>query len=254
MNSFRYLISRTLVAFFLLSLFAFSPAVVSAKESSSDLPKVDLHGLWQMQSSCVDHSSGEAISTPGFAAKGWHSAEIPGTVVGALVSDKTLPDPNYAMNLKAFPGVVLNGERPFSNLDMPADSPFRCSHWFRLEFEAPREYASRQVWLHFLGINYRANIWVNGQKMATAPKSPGRIAPTSSTLQNLLPPSRTRSRSKCLRPRRVISASLGWIGIRRPPTRTWASGTRSFSPAAGTFLCGIRSFSPSWTRTTKPPR
>jgi exo-1,4-beta-D-glucosaminidase len=166
MASVRGLISRTLVAFFLLSLFAFSPAVVSAKESSSELPKVDLHGLWQMQSSCVDHSSGEAISTPGFAAKGWHSAEVPGTVVGALVSDKTLPDPNYAMNLKAFPGVMLAGEEPFSNRDMPADSPFRCSHWFRLEFDTPREYASRQVWLHFLGINYRANIWVNGKKIA----------------------------------------------------------------------------------------
>ncbi len=166
MDSFRYLISRTLVAFFLLSLLAFPPAVLSAKESSSDLPKFDLHGIWQMQSSCVDHSSGDAISTPGFAAKGWHSAEIPGTVVGALVSDKTLPDPNYAMNLKSFPGVVLAGEEPFSNLDMPADSPFRCSHWFRMEFETPREYAKKEAWLHFLGINYRANIWVNGQKIA----------------------------------------------------------------------------------------
>jgi len=119
-----------------------------------------------MQSSCVDHSSGEAISTPGFAAKGWHSAEIPGTVVGALVTDKTLPDPNYAMNLKSFPGVVLDGEEPFSNRDMPADSPFRCSHWFRMEFATPREYINKQAWLHFLGINYRANIWVNGQKIA----------------------------------------------------------------------------------------
>ena len=70
------------------------------------------------------------------------------------------------MNLKSFPGVVLAGERPFSNLDMPADSPFRCSHWFRMEFDTPREYANKQAWLHFLGINYRANIWVNGKKIA----------------------------------------------------------------------------------------
>ena len=166
MDSFRYLISRTLAAFFLLSLFAFFPTVLSARESSSDLPKFDLHGMWQMQSSCVDHSSGEAISTPGFAAQGWHSAEVPGTVVGALVSDKTLPDPDFAMNLKSFPGVVLAGEEPFSNRDMPADSPFRCSHWFRTEFATPREYANKHAWLHFLGINYRANIWVNGQKIA----------------------------------------------------------------------------------------
>ena len=163
---FRNLVSRALAASFLLSLFTLSPTVLSAKEGPSDLPKFDLHGIWQMQSSCVDHSSGEAISTPGFAATGWHSAEVPGTVVGALVSDKTLPDPNYALNLKSFPGVVLGGRHPFSNRDMPADSPFRCSHWFRMEFAAPREYVNKQAWLHFLGINYRANIWVNGQKIA----------------------------------------------------------------------------------------
>ena len=166
MASVRSLIPRTLAAYFLLSLFGLSSAALSARESSSDLSKFDLHGIWQMQSSCVDHSSAEAISTPGFAAKGWHSGEIPGTVVGALVSDKTLPDPDYAMNLKSFPGVMLAGQEPFSNLDMPADSPFRCSHWFRMEFNTPREYVHKQAWLHFLGINYRANIWVNGQKIA----------------------------------------------------------------------------------------
>ncbi|MGB2677048.1 MAG: sugar-binding domain-containing protein [Candidatus Acidiferrum sp.] len=186
MASFRNLLSRTLAAFFLLSLFAFSSAVVSAKESSSDLPKVDLHGMWQMQSSCVDRSSGEVISTPGFAAQGWHSAEIPGTVVGALVSDKTLADPNYAMNLKAFPGFVLTGEQPFSNLDMPADSPFRCSHWFRLEFGAPRGYVNKQAWLHFLGINYRANIWVNGQKIADSADVAGAYRAYEFNIKSLL--------------------------------------------------------------------
>jgi exo-1,4-beta-D-glucosaminidase len=35
-----------------------------------------------------------------------------------------------------------------------------------MEFENPREFAGRESWLHFLGINYRANIWVNGKKLA----------------------------------------------------------------------------------------
>ena len=35
-----------------------------------------------------------------------------------------------------------------------------------MEFENPREFAGRESWLHFLGINYRANIWVNGKKIA----------------------------------------------------------------------------------------
>jgi exo-1,4-beta-D-glucosaminidase len=164
MSSFRSFSSRLLAGFF---LFFVSLSGISAKEERApELPKFYFHGLWKMQSSCVDKSTGEAISAPGFDAKSWHAAEIPGTVVGALVADKTLPDPNYGMNLKSFPGVSLGGDEPFSNRDMPADSPFRCSYWFRMDFETPREYARKQAWLHFLGINYRANIWLNGKKIA----------------------------------------------------------------------------------------
>jgi exo-1,4-beta-D-glucosaminidase len=166
MTTLRGFLFRILAAALAFSLLSFGPSALSAKESSSGLPKFDLHGLWKMQSSCVDRSTGEAISTPGFAATGWHDAEIPGTVVGALVTDKTLPDPDYGMNLKQFPGIVLGGDMPFSNRDMPPDSPYRCSFWFRMEFTTPREFANNLVWLHFLGINYRANIWMNGKKIA----------------------------------------------------------------------------------------
>lgn len=133
---------------------------------SSPAPRISLHGAWQLQSSCVDKSSAESISAPGFAAKDWHKAEVPGTVVGALVTDKTLPDPDYGVNLRSFPGVSLGGEEPFSNRDMPADSPYRCSFWFRTEFPTPAGLANQAAWLHFLGINYRANVWLNGKKIA----------------------------------------------------------------------------------------
>jgi exo-1,4-beta-D-glucosaminidase len=118
-----------------------------------------------MQSSCIDKSAPEAISTAGFADSGWHKAEVPGTVVGALVGNGTLPDPNYGMNLKSYPGMNYTA-RLFSNADMPADSPFRCSYWFRTEFNLAAEPADAAHYLHFLGINYRANIWVNGKKIA----------------------------------------------------------------------------------------
>ncbi len=118
-----------------------------------------------MQSSCVDRSAAETISTAGFADSTWHEAEVPGTVVAALVADGTLPDPNYGMNLKNYPGMNFTG-RLFANADIPADSPFRCSHWFRREFTLPAGSASASQYLHFLGINYRANIWLNGKKIA----------------------------------------------------------------------------------------
>jgi exo-1,4-beta-D-glucosaminidase len=142
---------------------AAAPAPGSPGEEVS---RTDLHGMWRTESSCVDKSAGQAISTSGFTDRPWHKAEIPGTVVGALVTDKTLPDPNYAIDLKSIPGADIGGEEPFSNRDMPANSPYRCSFWFRTEFESPKNSSGRESWLHFLGINYRANIWLNGKKIA----------------------------------------------------------------------------------------
>ena len=150
----------------LLSALFFADSVILAAPASPPESRISLHGSWLLQSSCVDKSSAESIATPGFAAKDWHKAEVPGTVVGALVTDKTLPDPDYGMNLKNFPGASLGGEEPFSNRDMPADSPYRCSFWFRTEFPTPAGLASKAAWLHFLGINYRANVWLNGKKIA----------------------------------------------------------------------------------------
>ena len=113
-------------------------------------------------------AAGEQTSAAGFDAKGWHKAEIPATVVGALVKDKTYPDPNYGTNLKSFPGMNYSDKNLFANQDMPEGSPFRCSWWYRTEFTPPAGDLKKTHWLSFLGINYRANIWVNGHKVADA--------------------------------------------------------------------------------------
>ncbi|HEU5411831.1 MAG TPA: hypothetical protein VFU57_12485, partial [Candidatus Acidoferrales bacterium] len=125
-----------------------------------------LHSGWRLQSSCKIHATGAEISTHGFATGGWHSASVPSTVVGALVADGTYPDPDYGMNLRKIPGTTYPIGKIFANLPMPADSPFACSWWYRTEFSLPKDFAGRTAWLHFEGINYRANIWINGQKFA----------------------------------------------------------------------------------------
>lgn len=130
--------------------------------------KLFLHKKWQLQSSCEVQTTGAQVSTVGFDTNGWHHTDVPNTVVGALVTDKTYPDPNYSTNLRSFPGFSDDRQHFFSNMDMPKDSPFRCSWWFRTEFTAPAEYERKNSWLHFLGINYRANVWLNGQKVADA--------------------------------------------------------------------------------------
>ncbi len=146
-----------------------SPAATFTAQTSAEQPaKLFLHKNWQVQSSCESKATGEQISQAGFAAEGWHHSDIPATVVGVLVTDKTYPDPNYGLNLKSFPGMNYSSRSLFANQDVPKDSPFRCSWWFRTKFSLLSEYANRTNWLHFLGINYRANLWLNGQKVADA--------------------------------------------------------------------------------------
>ena len=65
--------------------------------------KLLLHDGWAIQSSCEVKAGGQEVSTGGFPTKGWHRAEVPTTVVGALVADKTYPDPFFGMNLKSLP-------------------------------------------------------------------------------------------------------------------------------------------------------
>jgi exo-1,4-beta-D-glucosaminidase len=125
-----------------------------------------LHKQWQVRSSCEAKADGAQVSTVGFDTAKWHKPDGPMTVVAALVADKTLPDPDYGMNLKSFPGMDYSSRNLFANQDMPADSPYRCPWWYRTEFEVPADYAEKTVWLQFNGINYRANVWLNGQKIA----------------------------------------------------------------------------------------
>ena len=140
-------------------------AAAAAEEVSA---RSYLHKNWQIQSSCEVKAGGEQISLAGFDAKSWHKSDIPATVVGALVTDKTYPDPNYGTNLKSFPGMNYSDKNLFANQDMPEGSPFRCSWWYRTEFTPPAGELKKTEWLNFLGINYRANIWVNGHKVADA--------------------------------------------------------------------------------------
>jgi exo-1,4-beta-D-glucosaminidase len=129
---------------------------------------VSLNDGWQIQSSCEAKTTGEQVSTPGFAATGWHKTTVPNTVVGTLVDDKTYPDPMYGTNLKKLPGMNYSDKSFFALQDMPEGSPFRCSWWWRTEFTLQPPFAGNHFWLHFPGINYRANVWVNGKKIADA--------------------------------------------------------------------------------------
>jgi exo-1,4-beta-D-glucosaminidase len=140
----------------------------SCLAQSSPVPEshIDLHDNWTLESACKISATGAKISATGFDTKAWHKTTVPSTVVAALVADKTYPGPYFGDNLAKFPGMNYRQNKMFSLQSMPKDSPFRCSWWYRIEFNAPPIAPGSHLWLDFAGINNRANIWLNGRRIA----------------------------------------------------------------------------------------
>lgn len=123
------------------------------------------HNGWQLHTGCGLQADGAAISSEAFATDGWLSTSVPATVVAAQVAAAQLPDPYFDDNLRKLPGMGYPVGRNFANLPMPADSPYRCGWWYRKHFRV-KAANGRRTWLHFDGINYRGELWVNGKVLA----------------------------------------------------------------------------------------
>ncbi|PYS90409.1 MAG: glycosyl hydrolase family 2 [Acidobacteria bacterium] len=128
--------------------------------------KLPLKHNWWLQSSAQVQAQGDNISRNGFQIQGWYPTTVPATVVAALVNYKVYPDPYFGVNLRQLPGANYPTGKIFSRLPMPDGSPFKVAWWYRTEFQLPASERGRTIWLHFDGINYRANIWLNGRLLA----------------------------------------------------------------------------------------
>ncbi len=109
-----------------------------------------LRAGWKLNEAGKVKAKGDALSKPGFDAAAWHAAVVPGTVLGSLVRAGVVPDPYFNLNHMAIP-----------------ESLCRQDWWYRVEFDAPAAWAGRPVVLQFDGVNYRAEVWLNGAKLGT---------------------------------------------------------------------------------------
>src|SRR5438552_2937330 len=162
-----------LLTMLLVCLPLVSRSVPQTPKMASITQPLELLRGWEIQSSCDAKATGDKVSRPGFATVGWHKTTVPNTVVGTLVNDKTYPEPMVGTNLKNFPGMNYPSVSFFANQDMPEGSPFQCAWWWRNEFDLPAAFARKTVSIHFPGINYRANVWFNGQKIGDAKEVAG---------------------------------------------------------------------------------
>jgi hypothetical protein len=111
---------------------------------------VVLSSDWQLQDMAKVAAPAEEISAAGFQPANWYKATVPGTVLTSLVNDGVYPEPLYGEN-----------NRP----DKIPDSLCRTSYWYRTTFTVPPSYQGHHVWLNFEGINYHADVWVDGTKV-----------------------------------------------------------------------------------------
>ena len=148
---------------FSLCLFLLA-ALPSALHAGSVTP---LKEGWRLQSACKLTAGGDVIAAAGFQVDDWLKTSVPNTVLAAQAAAGVVPDPYYGDNLRKLPGTNYPVGHNFANLPMPPDSPYHCGWWYRTGFSVPAASRTQErFWLHFGGINYRAEIWVNGSRIA----------------------------------------------------------------------------------------
>jgi hypothetical protein len=111
---------------------------------------VEIGSGWQLQDSAKVTEAASVVSSAGYAAQGWYAATVPGTVLTSLVTDGVYPEPTYGENNRGIP-----------------ESLNKTPWWYRTTVTVPRDYAGRQVWLHFDGANFSSDVWVNGTEVGT---------------------------------------------------------------------------------------
>ncbi|MEC8682227.1 MAG: glycoside hydrolase family 2 TIM barrel-domain containing protein [Bacteroidota bacterium] len=123
--------------------------VLSAQE------RYELNTDWFCNPISDTKENGTTLSQPDFKLKRWMPATVPGTVLTTLLNNEKVPDPFYGMNNNKIKDIYETGREYYT-------------YWFTKDFKetaAPGE----QVWLKFRGINYSADVYLNGKKVNQTP-------------------------------------------------------------------------------------
>jgi exo-1,4-beta-D-glucosaminidase len=169
-----------------------------ADPGGSDLTDLGAGG-WEVQSSAVATQSGAQISTPGFSTSTWlpvtnDDAGAPGTEIEALAQNGLCPgdtalqpvnlssdSPNsvyYSSNMKSCYGYE-------SSIGADTVAEFDVPWWWRTDF-TPSLAAGQYATLIVNGVIGSANVWVNGQEVATSSTVTGAYTKFTFSITNLI--------------------------------------------------------------------
>ena len=122
---------------------------VSERAQPSTSQDIELTAGWALTEAGSAAGSAESISTNGYDTSDWTRVpRMPGTVLQILEDTGVYPNLYYGTNLRT---------------EVPQDL-YKKDWWYRTTFTAP---AAQQTYLlDFPGVNYRAEIWLNGHRVA----------------------------------------------------------------------------------------
>ncbi|MDF1756876.1 MAG: glycoside hydrolase family 2 TIM barrel-domain containing protein [Legionellaceae bacterium] len=109
---------------------------------------MNLENNWQVISSEDISENGSKISVNSYNASSWYKVKIPSTVLDSLVQNGVYKNILDGLTLK-----TINPE------------PFTKPWWYRTRFDINTLAKNSQLKIN--GVNYRADIWLNGKKIAT---------------------------------------------------------------------------------------
>jgi mannosylglycoprotein endo-beta-mannosidase len=131
----------SLIILFMLPLSAFTQPV-----------KFLLHDNWKAKRVTDITADGSEITGTDYKTDGWMDAVVPGTILTTLLHNKQIADPFFGMNNNLIPDVYNTGRDYYT-------------YWFYNEFETPEIKDGQEVWLNFRGINYFADVFLNGKRV-----------------------------------------------------------------------------------------
>lgn len=176
-------------------------APVSARCIECEDGRLNLREGWQLQASAKVKDEGKGLSTPGYSASGWYPTSVPKTVLAALVDNGVYPNPYLGNQAPAIPS-----------------APFAGSYWYRTEFEVPADFAGQASWLNLEGINYRANLWLNGQLLASSKDLVGTFTTREWNVARLLRPGQRNALAiEVFPPDLKRDLALTWLDWNRTP-------------------------------------
>ncbi len=124
---------------------------------------------WQVISSLKAGTDGSELTKAKINTAGWANTSVPATVLTALVRNGIYPNPYMGMNNMRIPDASDEYNSDYDLIKfshIPGTNPWKNPYWFRNEFTVPAGFKGKMIWLNFGEINYKAEVWLNGKRIA----------------------------------------------------------------------------------------